>query len=228
MDKTKIIPQKQEIESLQKFTTITDKSTLERYTDENPGFDKEELLTYLSNYPNNPEIKSFSKEWQRRAKLLICYTEMYYSPEIHENYRNTLYSFNHAAIVEKMHEGIMKHGVMPTVMNLAQEVGLSRVTVYKHLNDIKENKYLTETRLQQSVLVENAISKLYKIGMEDKNPTALKHFIQFADPLTKAKTINNYIQVNNVKITQEKIQKLPYEVKKELESILIPYQLESP
>jgi predicted ATP-grasp superfamily ATP-dependent carboligase len=75
--------------------------------------------------------------------------------------------------------------------------------------------------------VENAISKLYKIGMEDRNPTALKQFIQFADPSAKAKTINNFVQINNVKITQEKIQELPYKVKNELETILMSYQLES-
>ncbi len=115
---------------------------------------------------------------------------------------------------------------MPTITNIASETGLSRTSVYKHLTDIKTQGLESDVRIQQSALVEQAISRLYKIGMNDHNPTALKYFIQFAEPSTRVKTINNYIQINNVKITQGDIKILPDNIKEKLEDLLKPFQLE--
>ena len=63
---------------------------------------------------------------------------------------------------------------MLTITNIASETELSRTTVNKHLNDLKENSFDSEIRMQRKALIEQAITTLYKIGVRDSNPTALK------------------------------------------------------
>lgn len=109
---------------------------------------------------------------------------------------------------------------MPTITNIANETGLSRTSVYKHLTDIKTQGLESDVRLQQSELEEQAITRLYKIGMNDCNPTALKCFIQFADPSTRVRTVNNYIQINNIRLTQEDIKSLPESTIATIESLV--------
>lgn len=109
---------------------------------------------------------------------------------------------------------------MPTITNIANETGLSRTSVYKHLTDIKTQGLESDVRLQQSALVEQGISRLYKIGMNDCNPTVLKYFIQFADPSTRVRTVNNYIQINNIRLTQEDIKSLPESTIATIESLV--------
>ena len=66
-----------------------------------------------------------------------------------------------------------------------------------------------------------ALEKLYLIGIEDNNPTALKHFIKLSG-ITANNTIqvNNFIQINNLKISNEDIKKLPFEDVLEIENIV--------
>jgi hypothetical protein len=68
----------------------------------------------------------------------------------------------------------------------------------------------------------NALQKLYLIGVQDNNPTALKHFIQLSGLVSTNKTmqVNNYIQINNLKLSNEDIRKLPQEDILQIEKIV--------
>jgi len=67
----------------------------------------------------------------------------------------------------------------------------------------------------------SAMEKLYLIGVQDNNATALKYFIQLSVVVSNNSThINNYIQINNLKITNEDFNRLPQQDILEIESIL--------
>jgi hypothetical protein len=68
----------------------------------------------------------------------------------------------------------------------------------------------------------NALQQLYLIVIEDKNPTALKHFIQLSGSVSNNNSmqVNNYIQINNLKISNEDIKRLPIEDILQIEKIV--------
>lgn len=214
--------------SLHKLTDIKNVKSLDAYmaSADCKGYD--EVFGYITGMANKlaKAGKFPSKEWRIWSELLVLASQKYGTLENHENVKRSLYQFNHSSILVVMHRGILENNIMPTITNIASETELSRTTVHKHLNDLKENGFDSEIRIQQKALVEQAITTLYKIGIRDSNPTALKYFIQFAEPSTRVKTINNYIQINNVKITQGDIKILPDNIKEKLEDLLKPFQLE--
>jgi biotin operon repressor len=210
--------------SLQKFTQIKDEESLDLYMKENPGTEFKELFQYLTSKVNGIyKMASRDREWQKAAELLVYFTKIYGSSEEYENTRNSLYQWNHLAIIQALHKGVLTHNAMPTITNIAEETGLSRTSVHKHLKDIKEQGLESDVRMQQMALTEQAISTLYKIGMQDRNPTALKLFIQFSDPSTRVRTVNNYVQINNLRLSQEDVEALPSDVVETIESILSPF-----
>jgi len=213
--------------SLHKLTDIKDAKSLDAYmaTADCKGYD--EVFGHISGMANElSKIGKFpSKEWRNWSELLVLASKKYGTPQNHENVKRSLYQFNHSSILAVMHRGILENNIMPTITNIASETELSRTTVHKHLNDLKENGFDSEIRIQQMALVEQAITALYKIGVRDSNPTALKYFIQFADPGLTKNAINNYIQINNIRLTQEDLKILPTKLLSEIESIIMEVKL---
>ncbi len=197
------------VKSLQKLTDIKDKQTLDNYLSENPETDYDIIFEHISEKANSTLKKDFSTKWQHLAELLVYSAKKYGPVKTYENTRNSLYQWNHVSIIAALHKGIMECNMMPTITNIASETGLSRTSVHKHLKDVRDLGNDSEVRLQLGMMAEQAITRLYKIGMEDSNPTALKYFIQFADPTLMKSAINNYIQINNIRLSQEDIQSLP-------------------
>ncbi len=140
----------------------------------------------------------------------------------HEGKCNFTYQTNHKKIFNCINDAILKYRDMPTVTYVARETGLSRTTVHKHLNDEKEKGAGGDDMQQLRMLKSNAIKNLYKFGVEDRNPVALRSFVHLIDPKTKGMVTNNYVQVNNLKISQEDILTLPQGLLKEIEEHLNP------
>jgi hypothetical protein len=105
---------------------------------------------------------------------------------------------------------------------IANETNLSRQTIYNHLNNGFLDTHNKLVKGKNEIMSINALQKLYLIGIEDNNPTALKYFIQLAGLVFTNNTmeVNNYIQINNLKISNEDIKKLPFEDILEIENIV--------
>ena len=105
---------------------------------------------------------------------------------------------------------------------IANEINLSRQTIYNHLNSgfLDANNNLVKRKTE--IMSFNALENLYLIGIEDRNPTTLKHFIQLSGLVSSnsAMQVNNYIQINNLKISTEDIKRLPFEDILEIENIV--------
>lgn len=205
--------------SLQKLTEIekldTVKATKEFYA-KNPLM-REELWDSITAKISESYAEKLGEENKLR-NMLIAITD---NKEVITDIKNTTYETNHNLITSCIHNYLLDNRCFPNMATIAIETKLSRQTVYNHLNNGLTDKYNALVKGKNEIMALQALSKLYLIGIQDRNATALKHFIQLSGLVEKNQTnINNYIQVNNLKITSEDFNKLPHQDILEIESIL--------
>jgi DNA-binding phage protein len=207
------------IKSLQKLTdyeNINSVSELKEYLTLKPEnkyeVDKNLRLRIEQAY-NDKKMDEFDL-----IEMLLYITE---DEDVKTDIRNTTYETNHSIITSFIHNYIIEFRQFPTMSIIANKINLSRQTIYNHFDNgiMSTNNRLLKGR--NEVMTIKALEKLYLIGIEDNNPTALKHFIQLSG-ITANNTmqVNNYIQINNLKISNEDIKKLPFEDILEIENIV--------
>lgn len=205
--------------SLQKLTEIEKLNTVEatkEFYKKNPKM-RQELWESITKKIS----KSYGDELGEEDVLINMLIAITDDEEVITDIRNTTYETNHNIITGFIHNYLLDKRYFPSIGSIAQETKLSRQTVYNHLNNGFTDKYNTLVKGKNEIMALQALSKLYLIGIEDRNVTALKHFIQLSGLVKKNQTnINNYIQVNNLKITSEDFNKLPHQDILEIESIL--------
>lgn len=142
--------------------------------------------------------------------------------DVKKDIRNTTYETNHSIITTYSHNYLLEHRKFPTMSTIANDTNLSRQTIYNHFENgfLDTNNKLVKGKIE--IMSFNALENLYLIGIEDRNPTALKHFIQLSGLTANNNTmqVNNYIQINNLKISTEDIKKLPVEDVLQIEKIV--------
>jgi DNA-binding phage protein len=206
--------------------------TLQKLTDYENINSVSELKNYLELYPENKyEVdKSLRKRIEQgyndkkidendMIEMLLYITD---EDHIKEDIRNTTYETNHSIITSYIHNYLLEFRTFPTMSTISNETNLSRQTIYNHLNKGFLNTHNKLIKGKNEIMSINALQKLYLIGIEDRNPTALKHFIQLSGLTANSNTmqVNNYIQINNLKISTEDIKKLPIEDILEIEKIV--------
>ncbi|WP_406683321.1 hypothetical protein N1F78_11570 [Seonamhaeicola sp. MEBiC1930] len=157
------------------------------------------------------------------AILNLCYACYKVLEQPWEKYlRNSTYERNHGDISAFIHNTILDYGRFPNVSMIASETGLSRMTVHKHLKDGFDHKFNELLNGKIQYMIPKALEKLYLIGVENNNSHALKNFIELSGYKKPNNTteINNYIQINNLKLSKEELEKLPHETILELENII--------
>ena len=210
--------------SLQKVTdlnTINNKTDLEIYINKHP--DKlEELATYLQVKYNEYTFDNFDDEKSDKYFSLVCELgSLSNNSSFLDYWKNLVFERNRMNISACITNHILVNRTFPTVSWIAQESKVSRPTVYKHLKKgIGADGYNFITKKLQ-YLTASALEKLYLIGVQDNNATALKIFIELANKESyKANTINNFIQINNLKLDVEDFQKLPKETLDKIEELI--------
>ena len=132
----------------------------------------------------------------------------------------TLKDHNRLLILQAMNRYAVTCCVMPTVSQLSRETGITRPTIYSHLEEISEET-LTENKQKFQILIDRARMALYQIGMKGETK-ALTAFLKYTIPALNSPK-NNYIQINNTKIDIQQINALPIEKKKDLERVISNY-----
>jgi hypothetical protein len=138
--------------------------------------------------------------------------------------RNEIWERNHYCILNVISWQTIQHRQVPTIKDIAEETGLSRVTVAKHLKEYYESETFKEKENAWKFLREKLLSKIYSFAY-DGNMRAAKIFIDATDdkPLAAIKNQqNNYIQLNGLIITEEQIKNLPPDKLKKIQQILLP------
>ena len=147
--------------------------------------------------------------------------------------RRQVWTVNHGNIMLAITKSLEENGAMPSVVQIAEELKLSRVTVTRHLKYFERDEYLSVHRQKWKIATERVLLKLsqyvfsrYTNATESTRAAAV--YLKFADKFlhpvdSKPDTgaTNNFIQINNVYINQTTIQSLPEEKRRLIESIIL-------
>lgn len=118
--------------------------------------------------------------------------------------------------------------MMPTKNNIAKETGLSRTTIHKHLKDYATNPLYAEEMRKFRFMTDRVMTKVFRIAVQGEgNVKAARLYLEAMGCLagqsglnTMINTQNNYIQINQTKLSQESIKQLSPGQLSQIEEIL--------
>lgn len=191
------------------FKKIITKNQLLEFLDGNPQ-EYDDLFRYQFNkYLDSVEARDGQDDvFYEMVVEMLKYKK---NEEGEEYFRNQTYENNHYSITNAIHNSIIENRCFPTITLIARDTGLSRQTIYRHLNNGLKDKYNSLVMGKMEYMASHALSKLYLIGVRDNNAAALKNFIELSGAISKqpAANINNYIQINNLRISKDEFDQLP-------------------
>jgi hypothetical protein len=213
---------KKENKGLQKFTDFESLKTVENFKEfkeNNPEKFKESLI-WLSEKLNtaikeNKEIDKYFNRIENVATLL--------NNENAKQLKRERWRVNESKIKNCIHTDLTGTGHIPSVAEISEKTGLSRVTVSKHLTETNLSLFKIEQQESFKILNSNVLQTIYRIGMQNGDIKALKMFFQLTGGNIQNEIVvnNNYIQVNNTKIDNAIINQLPNESREAIEKIII-------
>jgi len=143
-----------------------------------------------------------------------------------EDTKNQLWENNHFQIVQSMTKLLEDFGKMPTKNAIANATGLSRQTVYKHLNGFAENPLYFEQLQQFKIMADRILGKVIKAASLGDMKAArlyfdvIGHYNAHSEKKVLIKKQNNYIQINGTILSQEAIMQLNEKQLSKIEAIL--------
>ena len=137
--------------------------------------------------------------------------------------RNEIWERNHWCILNVISWQTIHERGIPTIKSIAEETGLSRVTVAKHLKEYYDSDTYKEKENAYKFLREKLLTRIYSYAY-DGNMKAAKIFMDATTDSKSHLTINNqennFIQINGLIITQESIKNLSPEKLQKLQDII--------
>jgi len=135
------------------------------------------------------------------------------------DYRN-----NHDKVLAAMHHLTIEKETIPTKKDICEVTGLSRNTVNRHLEEIEEEMSIFQPRWVQ-IGRQRIVQKLYRMveyGRSDRETLkAMDLFMRYTSSTSNdIKKQTNYIQVNNLKITEDQLSDLPHKDLQEIQLII--------
>lgn len=135
--------------------------------------------------------------------------------------RNEIWELNHIKIIQEITSCIEQYGRMPTKLELASLVGLSRQTLHKHLKEYKDNPLYNQHMDQFQFMSQKLLAKMFQFAITGDVKAGRLYFDmigQMGGHVIKNQT--NYIQVNNLVISEERLKALGPEQIIRIEEIL--------
>lgn len=143
-----------------------------------------------------------------------------------ESTRNQLWEHNHLLITRAISNLLAKYGRMPTKADIAEDTKLSRQTISKHLNEYSNHPLYLEQIEQFKFMSSRLLSILFKLGIEGNTKAIKLYFCIVGNTLqgppnnTFIENQNNFVQINNTIISQEKLSRLNKSQLNNLEAIV--------
>ena len=129
---------------------------------------------------------------------------------------------NHRKITNQIAAYLDYYGTMPTKSVIAEETGLSRETVRKHLKSFAAEPIEAGETEEFSAMTGRVMGNVLNAAMRG-NLKAAKLFLDTTRglrPKDNDKTQNNYVQINNTVINQQIIQQLKPEQLERIEQFI--------
>ena len=227
---------KQSNKGLQKFTDFEKLKTVEEFKEllETDKVKFDELVNWLQVKVNEatnkkePEDCEIDRYFNRIEKILpLAYPQKNIEEEntVLQNLRRDRWYINDSIIKNYINKQLLEYSYLPNNTDISKATGLSRVTIDKHIKENGASIYRTDEIDKYKMLNNNAINRLYKIGMNENNLKALKMFIDYTGDPKKTTINNNYIQINNTRIDSLLIEQLPYDTRNQIEALILNNRL---
>lgn len=140
--------------------------------------------------------------------------------------KNQLWENNHYQIISAITKFIEEYGRMPTKNRISEDTGLSRQTIHKHLKNYSEHPLFAEQLKQFRFMADRVLAKVVKAASLGDMKAARLYFDVMGNYgnqtgiNTTINTQNNYIQINQTKLSQEIVQQLTPEQLNQIEAVL--------
>jgi hypothetical protein len=139
--------------------------------------------------------------------------------------KSDIWEYNHALINNAVSDHMSKHGVMPAKNVIVRQTGLSRQTVFKHLKEYKQHPDYTAQVEQFKFMAPNVLANVFKYALNGDMRAARLYFqmvgaTNVQQPGTVINEQNNYIQINNTKLSQQNLEQLSPEQLNQIENII--------
>ena len=182
-----------------------------------------DYMNYLTDIINSKETAPEKKE--KHIELLIKALKAVGDKSQAKEIKRLDYEDNEAKIKSYLHNWALTNNQFPNIANIAEGTGLSRTTVYKHLNNNKLKEVNTDgDKGTIKTLRAVALEKLLKLGIQNDDTKALGMFLRLTEDKkdnTPPKVVNNnYLIINKTVISQERIEALPDEAIEEIKNII--------
>ena len=204
-------------ESEVKFNLLLEKKKVAR-EDIDALLTKEETYQfeqYLTNLSNEKKGEDLEKLLEQISEILTRST------------RNQLWEHNHYKITAGISRLMEENGNMPTKNQIATEVGLSRQTISKHLKEYQTHPLFVEERMKFKFMADNVLAKVYNIAVSCGDIKAARLYFEVMGYLGNQpgqnntfNTQNNFIHINQFKLTQESIKQLAPQQIDQIEGVL--------
>jgi len=141
------------------------------------------------------------------------------------NTKNQMWEYNHFVISGAISKFMREYGIMPDQSTIAEETGLSRQTVAKHLKEYKTHPAYAAQLEQFKFMAPKIMAKVFKFAVNGDVKAARLYFemvgaINKQQPDMVVNKQNNYIQINNTILSQENLSHLSAEQLNQIESII--------
>ena len=142
--------------------------------------------------------------------------------------RNHTWGENHKAIITFVESYMQKERAMPTVTAIAQNTGLGRTTVYKHLQSLTGHPAVKEHNNMFKLLATEVLRKVCSEALYG-NLKAAKLYMEIMGVLKTSQTVTNnfitdtqnYVQINGIVFNDELVDGLSLEQLTEIEKIVM-------
>ncbi len=139
--------------------------------------------------------------------------------------KSDIWEYNHSLINSAVSRYMRENGVMPAKNVIARQTGLSRQTVAKHFSAYKRHPEFTAEMEQFKFMAPNVLANVFKYALNGDMRAARLYFQMVgATQAQPAGTVineqNNYIQINNTKLSQQNLEQLSAEQLNQIENII--------
>ena len=140
--------------------------------------------------------------------------------------KNQLWENNHYKITCALTKCINEYGTMPTKNQLAEETGLSRQTIFNHINEYSTNPLYLKDVEQFRFLSNKVLARVFKYAINGDLKACRLYFDMLGGlnnqviSSTKEVQQNNYIQINNTVLSQDVLKQLNEEQLTQIETVL--------
>jgi DNA-binding phage protein len=128
-----------------------------------------------------------------------------------EQTKSQIWTINHIRINNSIFKLVQHLNRMPSKDEIAEESGLSRQTIHKHLSEYSEHPLFKEELIQYRFASNSLLSVIYKMAIQGDIKAAKLFFNVVGNDASPKQTIgtqNNYIQINGTILNQDILKQL--------------------